>query len=84
MDSGTVTENAHTWSFFSSGRVQVDDSFVSSLTRELLVFLPDGIMVGLFNDGLHIGEHVVPYPPEFSRIVTMYSFPMPVLLLQAE
>lgn len=82
IDSGTVVDKFFTWTLYSNGNAQVDNTILSPVTGPIQAFLPDGTRVGMDSAGLYIGwAHRVPYPPEFLQIIQGYLLPPPELFL---
>jgi len=65
ISTGTVADNYYTYIFYSSGVTQINNSYLSPRTGILSGFLNSRTFSGLFTDGLHIGRHVIPYPPQY-------------------
>ncbi|KAH7409768.1 hypothetical protein DE146DRAFT_642917, partial [Phaeosphaeria sp. MPI-PUGE-AT-0046c] len=72
IEQGTVFDKTYMWTFFRTGIVRIDESYLVPMTGRFVGYLPDDTLAGLFVDGLHIGEHVVPYPPEYLKLLIQY------------
>ncbi|KAH4228391.1 hypothetical protein HBI05_204640 [Parastagonospora nodorum] len=69
LGSGTVSDKVYNYTFFASGIVQINNSFLQPKRGILSGFLPDRLLCGLFSDGLHIGRHIVPYPTAYVQVI---------------
>jgi hypothetical protein len=76
IQSGTVVDKSYDWTFYNNGAVQVDRNFLFPRQGVLSGLLPDRTFSGLFADGLHIGDHVVPFPPAFLPLLTGLNLPL--------
>lgn len=68
LDAGTVIDRMFEWAFLDSGDVTVNGEVLSPVDGRLTRWLAgDTTYAGLFNDGLLIGPHLIPYPEEYKR-----------------
>lgn len=58
--------------------MQVNNSYLSPKQGTLSGFLGDKTFTGLFADGLHIGKHVVEYPPGYTGALGGVKLPVSV------
>ncbi|OAL00841.1 hypothetical protein IQ06DRAFT_368849 [Phaeosphaeriaceae sp. SRC1lsM3a] len=72
IEHGTIYDKTYTWTFFRSGVVRVDASYLVPIEGRFVGFLPDDTLVGLFVDGLHIGEHIIPYPAAYLSLLIQF------------
>ncbi|KAF1931836.1 uncharacterized protein M421DRAFT_90051 [Didymella exigua CBS 183.55] len=75
IQSGTIVDKAYNWSFYNNGAVQVEKNFLFPRQGVLSGLLPDRTFSGLFADGLHIGDHVVPYPGAYLPLLNGVKLP---------
>jgi hypothetical protein len=66
-------DHVYNYTFFSSGIVQINNSFLQPARQILAGFLSDRTLAGLFADGLHIGQHIIPYPVAYIRVIASLS-----------
>jgi hypothetical protein len=84
IEAGTVADDTYTWTFYESGAVRIDDGYLYPKVGLFVGLLPDDTLVGLFEDGLHIGLHVVSYPDPYLSLIMIYSLSLaPLDLLDA-
>ena len=76
IQSGTVVDKSYDWTFYNNGAVQVDRNFLFPRQGVLSGLLPDRTFSGLFADGLHIGDHIVPFPPAFLPLLAGLNLPL--------
>jgi hypothetical protein len=76
IQSGTVVDKAYNWSFYNNGAVQIDKNFLFPRQGVLSGLLPDRTFSGLFADGLHIGDHIVPYPAGYLPLLSGVKLPL--------
>jgi hypothetical protein len=76
LGAGTVSDRVYNYTFFASGIVQVNNSFLQPRRGILSGFLPDRTLAGLFLDGLHVGQHIIPYPVAYLTIIAGISLPV--------
>src|SRR5690242_3783531 len=68
IEAGSVVDRSYDWAFFDQGDVAIDGEILSPKDGMLTRWLRgDTTYVGLFNDGLLIGPHLVPYPEEYRQ-----------------
>lgn len=68
VDAGTVVDRSYEWAFLDSGDVTVNGEVLSPKDGRFTRWLAgDTTYAGLFNDGLLIGPHLIPYPEEYKR-----------------
>jgi len=80
-ESGVVLENSYSYVFYSSGIVKVASSYLVPRAGQFIGFLPDYTLVGLFADGLHIGEHVIAFPEAYVKLLLKYRLQVAPLAL---
>jgi hypothetical protein len=68
----------YNYTFYATGIVQVNGAFLQPALNIFAGFLTDRTLVGMFLDGLHIGEHIVPYPIAYIRVIAAAGVVLPV------
>jgi hypothetical protein len=69
-------DKVFTFTFYSTGLVQLDDQFLSPIKGPWQISLADGTQIGLDTAGMYIGwDHRVPYPQDFLPIIAGYWLP---------
>jgi hypothetical protein len=81
IEAGSVADDTYAWTFYESGAVRIDDGYLYPKVGLFVGLLPDDTLVGLFQDGLHIGLHVVPYPEPYLSLIMVYSLALAPLEL---
>jgi hypothetical protein len=81
IESGTVADDTWAWTFYANGAVRIDAGYLYPRVGVFVGLLPDGTLAGLFVDGLHIGEHVVPYPDQYLTLILRYNLSLANLQL---
>ena len=76
IQSGTIVDKSYNWTFYNNGAVQVDRNFLFPRQGVLSGLLPDRTFSGLFADGLHIGDHIVPFPLAFLPLLAGLKLPL--------
>jgi hypothetical protein len=66
----------YNYTFFATGIVQINNAFLQPRRGILSGFLNDRTLCGLFQDGLHIGRHIIPYPPQYLFVITGIALPI--------
>jgi hypothetical protein len=67
----------YNYTFYATGIVQINGAFLQPALKILAGFLSDRTLVGLFIDGLHIGEHIVPYPVTYLEVIVAAGVVLP-------
>jgi hypothetical protein len=75
IQTGVINDRVYYWTFYSSGVVQVNNAYLSPRLNAFTGFLEDRTYVGLFQDGLHIGRHIVPYPAPYLPLIKGFTLP---------
>ncbi|KAL5115583.1 hypothetical protein ACEQ8H_006559 [Pleosporales sp. CAS-2024a] len=65
LGQGTVYDRSFTYIFYYSGIVQINTSYLQPKRGIFAGYLAGQVLAGTFLDGLHIGNHLIPYPPGF-------------------
>lgn len=76
IKSGRVLGKIYSWNFFYSGVAQVKNTVIDPAIGIFTLRLSNGVFLGLFREGLHIGEVRVPYLDELA--VSLLGFDLPV------
>jgi hypothetical protein len=72
VESGVVLEGSYSYVFYATGVVKVAGSYLIPKAGQFIGFLSDDTLVGLFSDGLHIGEHLIPFPDAYLKLLVKY------------
>jgi hypothetical protein len=81
LASGTLNECVYNYTFYTSGIIQINNSFLSPKAGALSGYLPDDrTFVGAFTDGLHIGQSLVPYPVNYVTALIGVTLLNPTIL----